>query len=99
TKREDEILEGIIDILKTYLKPSRVILFGSRAKGKGNKSCDFDIAVDCKKPEISIQRKINDAIEKISGLYKIDIVYLQSVEDKFKDIILKTGKEIYERRT
>jgi predicted nucleotidyltransferase len=97
--REKEIVSQIEQILVSYLNPSRIILFGSRAKEiNSNKHADFDFAVDCPKPKIAVQRQINDEIEKISGLYKVDIVYLNSVEKEFQKIVLKTGKVIYERR-
>ncbi|MDI6735200.1 MAG: nucleotidyltransferase domain-containing protein [bacterium] len=95
--RENEILRETIDVLKEGLNPSRIILFGSRAKGNNDKNADFDFAVDCKRPKISVQRKISEEIEKISGLYKVDIVYMLSVDEEFRKIILKTGEVIYER--
>ena len=96
--REDEILKGAIGSLRSYLNPSKIILFGSRAKETNRDHSDFDFAVDCKKPQISMQREINRDIEKISGLYTVDVVYMLSIEEEFKNIILKTGKVIYERR-
>ena len=92
-------MKGTIEILKKYLNPSKIILFGSRAKAENAEHADFDFAVDCKKPQISLQRKINEEIEKINGLYKVDIIYMLSVEKKFKNIVLHTGKVIYERGT
>jgi predicted nucleotidyltransferase len=98
-KRETDIIKGTIEILKNCINPSKIILFGSRAKAENAEHADFDFAVDCKKPKISLQRKINEEIAKISGLYKVDIVYMSSIEKKFKDIVVHTGKVIYERRT
>lgn len=98
-KRETEIVRATIDILKKHLDLSKVILFGSRAKGNKNKHADFDFAVDSEQPPLSVQREINEEIEKISGLYKVDIVYIPSVDEEFKNIIKETGKLIYEKRT
>ncbi len=95
--REAEILEGTVALLRKHLSPSRIIHFGSRARNINGKHSDFDFAVDCRVPEISIQREIKEDIEGISGLYKVDVVYMPSVDDAFKDIILKTGKVVYER--
>ncbi len=98
TKREKEIIDGVVEILKDHLDPSRIILFGSRAKQTHHMASDFDFAVDMKKPGISIQREINSKIEEASGLYAVDIVYLRSIEDEFRRLIVKTGRVIYERR-
>jgi len=42
-------------------------------------------------------RELREKLEEISGLYKVDIVFLESVDKEFKDIILKRGKILYER--
>lgn len=95
--REKEIISNTVDILKKHLNPAKIILFGSRVKGLNTEQADFDFAVDSPRPEISIQRRIIDEIEKKSGLYKVDIVYLPSIDKKFKEIILNTGRVIYEK--
>lgn len=98
TEREEEVLNMVIEIIKKYLVPTKIILFGSRAKNKSKTSTDFDIAVDKEMKNLTLHRKIMEEIEKIAGLYKIDLIYLNSVDKDFKEIILKTGKIAYERR-
>ena len=96
-ERQVQILEAAIAVLKKYLNPPKIILFGSRAKGVNGKYADFDLAVDCSRPKISMQRQINTQIEQISGLYKVDIVYMRSVDTEFREVIRKTGRVVYER--
>ena len=96
--RHNEIEYGVCEVLKRYLSPRRIIIFGSRAKGEALSHSDFDFAVDCARPSIDVERRLKHKIEKLSGLYRVDIIYLASVEEKFKEIVLKTGKVIYERR-
>ena len=98
-KRSNEIVKGVVGILREFLKPLRIIIFGSRAKGNNIGQSDFDFAVDCPRPYISVEREMKEQIEKISGLYGVDIVYLCSVDKDFRQIILKTGRLIYEKRT
>ncbi|MBU1261384.1 nucleotidyltransferase domain-containing protein [bacterium] len=95
--REDEILKNVVNILNKNLKPHKIILFGGRAKNSFFKNSDFDVAVDIERPEISQRRKIREEIEEVCGLYKVDLVFLMSVDERFKNIILRTGKVIYER--
>lgn len=97
-KRASEILTGTVEILKKHLNPSKIILFGSRAKTHNDTHADFDFAIDVKRPPISKERKISEEIETIRGLYKVDIVYIPTVDKDFREIILKTGKILYERR-
>jgi predicted nucleotidyltransferase len=97
-KREEEIISNVVDVLRKHLNPQKVILFGSRAKKKNSKSSDFVFAVDSEKVDIRTYRKIKEEIEKFSGLYKIDIVFLPDVDEDFKDIVHETGKTVYEKR-
>lgn len=96
--REREVLEGVVEILKKNLEPNTIILFGSRAKGTARETADFDLAVDAERPELRQERKILEQIDEVSGLYSVDVVYLGSVDEEFKDIILKNGQVVYERR-
>jgi predicted nucleotidyltransferase len=78
------------------IKPERLILFGSRGKGTESFNSDYDIAIDSELIKISEKRKLKEKIDKIIGLYKIDIIFLKEIDPGFKEIILKTGKIIYE---
>jgi CRISPR-associated protein Cmr1 len=97
TDREKEILKNIIHVISTYLNPNRIYLFGSRAEGKNSIGSDFDIAVDSEKPSLEIKNKINEELEKNSGLYSVDVIFLSDIEASFKKIILSTGQVIYEK--
>ncbi len=99
TERESRILSGIVEIIKKNINPDKIILFGSRAKNKFFRNSDFDIAIDKKNINIKDYRLIMGQIKKIIGLYKIDLVFLKSVDKTFKKFVLKTGKIIYERRS
>jgi len=46
-----------------------------------------------------LERKIKEEIEEIAGLYKVDLVFLNAVDKSFKDIILKTGRVVYGRKS
>lgn len=84
-------------MLTRRLAPSRIFLFGSRVDGGNGKHADFDFAVDCTRPSVSDQRVINEEVEKIAGLYKVDVVFLKSIDKEFREIILNKGKLIYEK--
>jgi len=98
-KRQSQITKEVVKILRQFLDPSRVVIFGSRAKKNNCQHADFDFAVEGPRPPLSVERKMNREIEKISGLYKVDIVYTAAVDKEFRDIIFKTGKVLYEKRT
>ncbi|MBI4332815.1 MAG: nucleotidyltransferase substrate binding protein [Chloroflexi bacterium] len=95
--REQKVLDAVIEILKERLRPNRIILFGSRAKGTSHAGSDFDLAVDVARPGLTLRRQIMEAIGDASGLYSVDVVYLNSVDEDFKNLVLKTGRTVYER--
>ena len=90
-------LNIITELLVSELKPKRLILFGSRAKGTSLPNSDFDIAVEVKRIDFRRKRIIKEKIRKVIGLHKFDLVFLNEVEKKFKEIIMNSGKVIYER--
>ena len=72
---------------------SRVILFGSRAKGTARDRSDIDIAV-C---GVSDMEKLQEEIEDIPTLYTIDLVDLDTCENQLLlEDIEQYGRKIYE---
>ena len=73
----------------------RLFLFGSRAKGTGSDKSDIDIGVISNTRITGRQLlKIQEKLEQIPTLLKIDIVDFNSVDDEFKKIALKYTKDI-----
>lgn len=97
TARENEILKTAVRILEEYLNPQKIIFFGSRAKGRHTVSSDFDFAVEGARKDTASRSKCREEIEESSGLYHIDVIFLEDVEEDFKKIIFNSGKVIYER--
>ncbi len=94
---EEKKLSTILKLIIEEYNPEKVILFGSRGKGTNHFNSDYDIAIDSNKIDFRTKRKFYDVIENSIGLHKIDIVFLREVDDSFRNIILKTGRIIYER--
>lgn len=73
----------------------RLFLFGSRAAGIHDEKSDIDIGIIANTP---IKEKhmlvIQERIERIPTLLKIDFVDFNSVGDEFKKIALKHTLEI-----
>ena len=94
----DNILKKIIKVLTDELVPDRLILFGSRAKGNEHKGSDIDIAVKGGKSlDHREERKLKEKIEEVSGIYFVDIVFLEKISKDFRDMIMETGKVVYEK--
>ncbi len=94
--RVELIISKIIEELKKY-NPNKIILFGSRAKGYAKRNSDIDIAVDILLP-FRERRILKEKIEKISGPYLVDLIFLPNISKEFKNIIIKEGKVLYEKK-
>ena len=94
---KDKKLNNIVDILVDGLQPKKIILFGSRGKGKAFFNSDYDIAIDSVEVSLRQKRMLKEKIDEIIGLHKIDLVFLKEVDMEFKKIIQNSGKIIYER--
>lgn len=94
---EEVILNKIVYLINSLIFPDRIYLFGSRAKSKNCRASDFDIAIDAPKPESRIVRELEEKIETIAGFYSVDMIFLGDIDKDFRDIILSTGKILYEK--
>ena len=73
---------------------SKVVLFGSRAKGTEIATSDIDIAV-CGVKDVD---KLQEEMEDIPTLYTIDIVDLDACENRLLlEDIERYGRKIYEK--
>ena len=108
----DFILNKVIQNLQ-IVNPSKVILFGSYAKGVFDEESDLDLVVILntemipetydKKLEIKVQ--VRDSIYELSRQIAIDLVVytkgefkmLKDLQTSFYNEIMNTGKVIYEK--
>ena len=89
----EEILQEIIRICKNN-SVTKVILFGSRAKGTALERSDIDIAV-CGVEDIE---KLREELEDITTLYTIDVVDMDECGDELLlEDIKQYGRKIYEK--
>jgi len=65
----------------------KLYLFGSRAKGRARKYSDIDLAVDSAELTDKIKSDLEIYFEDSTIPYEIDIVDLNNISEKFKNII------------
>jgi proline iminopeptidase len=92
----EKVISEVIDIVRLFSNPDKIMLFGSRAQELDRERSDIDIAVIDGAVTDRQMRRIREAIEDIRTLYKIDIVWLNRVDEGFKQEILRTGKVVYD---
>jgi predicted nucleotidyltransferase len=86
-----------IETICEFTAPDKIILFGSRAIETAQKYSDFDFAVEGMNISAFQQGEMRDTLDDRMGIYIVDVVNMDEVEDDFKKIILNTGKVVYER--
>lgn len=96
-QKDREIIFSIVSIVMEHLESKRIILFGSRAVGKGQRYADFDIAVEGVQMDISKERLLKDALDEKLGIFTVDLINIDKVDVEFKNLILEKGKVIYEQ--
>jgi predicted nucleotidyltransferase len=94
--KTQELISTIINTVKEHLHPKRIILFGSRATGKAQEYSDFDIAVEGVEMDIRKERHLKEALDEKMGIYTVEVIDLDKVDEGFKKLVLKTSRAIYE---
>ncbi len=91
------LLKRLFRELAPQLQGYKVLLFGSRAAGKAGPRSDFDLGVLGTIPmPLTVFYQIEDKLEALPTLYKIDWVDLNRVADEFRQRALQHAEVLYE---
>lgn len=85
----ENIKRQILEIIGRHvdLKTVRVFFFGSRVSGKSREFSDIDVGIEGWHPLLpGVLSDIQEEVEELPVLYKIDIVDFANVNEKFKNI-------------
>lgn len=84
----------IIRVLNALFPDTKIILFGSRARGTFSNNSDIDLALDAgKQLEFYDVGEAKAMFAESNIIHRIDILDLNNVSDRLKNIILREGKE------
>ncbi|MEI7670200.1 MAG: nucleotidyltransferase domain-containing protein [Pseudomonadota bacterium] len=95
-----QAIQQLVDRIKLFPSPDKIILYGSRARRTNNHFSDIDIAVTGVKDknewrEISKLADIEQS--PIRTLLKIDLVQFENVDLDLQQSIIDEGKILYAR--
>lgn len=85
----EKLKQEILAILGRHLDLTkyRVFFFGSRVAGKGTDRSDIDIGIEGPKPiPVRAWAEIQEELEQIPTLYKIELVDFRHVPPKFRHV-------------
>ena len=88
-----ELLDAIRTIILKHASPVRIYLYGSRATGDAGETSDIDIAYDDK--ECKGHCLIEEEIQKLPTLVKIDVKNIAFTEERFRNRVVATGKVLF----
>ena len=98
--REQQIRAMLIQTMRANtnrLGGRQVVLFGSRAQGKAKSRSDFDLGVVGDTPlPLADFFAIEDMLNELPTLYRIDWVDLARVSERFRSQALQKVEVIYE---
>jgi len=95
----NKVLNEIYQIEMQYKNISKVILFGSRARGDNTDKSDYDIAVFSNNLSVSEQFKFLNEIDNIDTLNKIDVIFIKEkhIGTELYQNIMKDGVVIMDK--
>ncbi len=88
----EKLKKEMLQILGKHLDLSkyRVFFFGSRVSGGGDERSDIDVGIEGLDPiPATAMFAIQEEIENIPTLYKIEIVDFRSVDERFREVALQ----------
>lgn len=95
---ENRHIEFILKVLSNNIveKDAKFYIFGSRAKNTYKEYSDIDIAVEIpqKKVSANVLGKILIEFSDSTLPYEVDVIDLNSIDEKFKNLIAKTLVEL-----
>jgi len=94
---EEKVIGVIVSTITAYLQPKRILLFGSRAWGRGKCYSDFDVALEGVAKTHRRERELKDALDARLGIFSVDLINLEKVDPEFKALIKEGGRIIYEQ--
>lgn len=87
-----QLKQEILAIASKYLDLSKykIFFFGSRVAETGTKRSDIDVGIKGRKPVPAVSLvKMEEELEQLPILYKIEIVDFTQVSQKFKNVALE----------
>ena len=90
----DSVLDQIIKLIGKNIRKGKIIIYGSRANGRYNKTSDIDIAIDSPDYPGFVKPLLE---EEIDTLLKFDVLDFRKAKPEIKREIAEEGIVLYEK--
>ena len=88
-----KLVYEVKNIILENANPERIYLYGSQVNGEAEPGSDIDIAYDDK--DFKQHHLIQDAVEKLQTLTKIDVKNIAETGERLQNRVKSTGRVIY----
>lgn len=88
------LMKRVVQTTLDNTDASRIILYGSRARGDYKETSDIDLAIISSRSAHALKEILN---EEIPTLLKFDVINFSKAENALKREILKEGIVLYEK--
>ena len=93
----DDVIKNIQEIFSNHSEISKVVLYGSRAKGNYREGSDIDITIYGKDLSLQTIYALDEELDELYLPYLFDISIFSHIEDKdLIEHINRVGKVFYE---
>lgn len=93
----DKKLQNIVNRISSHLNPTKIYLFGSRARGNNRPDSDYDIVIiyDGEKSKQDVKLEVYKLFDNWD--FSMDLFVLSSDElERFKHVATTMAREVYE---
>ncbi|MCK9224175.1 MAG: nucleotidyltransferase domain-containing protein [Candidatus Muirbacterium halophilum] len=95
---DEKIFENLENIFRKHSNISKVILYGSRAKGNYKNGSDIDITIIGENLKVDLLYSIMDDIDELNLIYKFDISIYSNIDNSdLIEHIDRVGKIIFQK--
>lgn len=93
---EEKRIAVIVQSILRFVQPEKIILFGSRARGRHHQYSDYDIALVGTSFDHRTERLLREYLDEQLGIFMVDLVNLSQTDDQFQRAVSRQGRVIYE---
>jgi predicted nucleotidyltransferase len=97
TGLSSELIAVMAKIIVNHVSASKILIYGSRARGDFKTTSDIDIAVECDDDTHNVAILNEILNEESPTLLKCEVVDFKKVGEKLKKEILREGIVVYEK--
>lgn len=90
-------IRALVERIRSLPAVDRIVLFGSRARGRHDERADIDLAVLCPRADLKEWTTVWNIVEEAPTLLSIDLVRLDEVGEELRREIEQEGVVLYER--